>query len=537
MPFKNFRISEKLSNLPTLQLGELTELQGELKDLLKNNYAKLKSQIEKKGFRIPVFVWVNPETNENLLLDGTQRRRLLIKENMPLDTLLPVVYIEASSLEDAKETLLAITSQYGTITQEGLDTFAFDLDALYLEEMVHFDALRIWEEELANLPEGNEQEEDSEDNIQDSEPQIDKAEELNKVWCVESGDVWRIGEHSLVCGDSTKQEDVAMLMGDGISTLIHADPPYGMGKEKDGIANDNLYAGKLDAFQMSWWRVWRKHLADNGSAYIWGNAEDLWRLWYCGGLKDSERLTFRNQIVWDKKHGQGMLSGDFRMYPTVTEHCLFFMVGEQGFNNNADNYFEGWEPIRLYLFNNCEKAKIKSKQFHKILSVASNGGGMYSHHISATGSQWAFITEGNYKKLQNYCQQNNIDAFKREYDELKKEYDELKKEWYATRAYFDNTHDNMSDVWEYQRVQGEERWEHATPKPAKMVMRAIKSSSQNGDIVMIPFAGSGSDFVACENASRKGYGMEISPNYCAVVLERMKTAFPHLIIERISTNS
>jgi hypothetical protein len=63
-----------------------------------------------------------------------------------------------------------------------------------------------------------------------------------------------------------------------------------MGKENDGVQNDNLYAEKLDAFQMEWWKAVRPHVEDNGSAYIWGNAPDLWRLWYVGGLNDSERL-------------------------------------------------------------------------------------------------------------------------------------------------------------------------------------------------------------------------------------------------------
>ena len=35
--------------------------------------------------------------------------------------------------------------------------------------------------------------------------------------------------------------------------------------------------------------------------------------------------------------------------PRFTERCLFFMLGEQGFNTNADNYWDGWEPIRAIL--------------------------------------------------------------------------------------------------------------------------------------------------------------------------------------------
>jgi hypothetical protein len=122
------------------------------------------------------------------------------------------------------------------------------------------------------------------------------------------GDLWLLGRHRLLCGDSTKAEDVARLFAGATATMVHADPPYGMGKEKDGVANDNLYREKLDAFQMEWWRVWRPHLPDNGSAYIWGNAPDLWRLWYCGGLSESERMTIRNEIVWDKGGAAAMVS-------------------------------------------------------------------------------------------------------------------------------------------------------------------------------------------------------------------------------------
>ena len=141
-----------------------------------------------------------------------------------------------------------------------------------------------------------------------------------------------------------------------------------------------------------------------------------------------------------------------------------------------------------------------------------------------TKSQWMFPTEEAYKKLQAFGKgdafKREHDAFKREHDELKREHDELKREFYGTRAYFDNAHDNMTDVWKFNRVTGEERHGHATPKPIEMMARAIKSSTQDGGLLVEPFLGSGSTLIAAEQLGRKCYGMEISPAYCDVIVKR-----------------
>jgi len=379
-------------------------------------------------------------------------------------------------------------------------------------------ALQIDDEELANIAGFTDAEIEAmilaEKEIVEDEVPEPPVDPITKA-----GDLWLLGDHRVLCGDSTKAQDVARLMNGAKAQMIHADPPYGMGKEKDGVQNDNLYADKLDAFQMAWWRAFRPHAEDNASAYIWGNAEGLWRLWFVGGLSASERMTIRNEIVWDKGGGGFGVGTESQRCYFPEERCLFFMLGEQGFNNNADNYWDGWEPIRSYLeteMNKCGGAKNWK---------AALGNQMGTHYF--TKSQWCFPTEEAYKKLQAF---GNGDAFKREHDELKREHDELKREhdelkreFYATRAYFDNTHDNMTDVWEFKRVTGEERHEHATPKPVEMMARAIKSSTQDGGLLVEPFIGSGSTLIAAEQLNRKCYGMEISPAYCDVIVKRWET--------------
>ena len=135
-------------------------------------------------------------------------------------------------------------------------------------------------------------------------------------------------------------------------------------------------------------------------------------------------------------------------------------------------------------------------------------------------SQWMMPTEETYRKWQSAAKG---DAFKKEYDELKKEYDELKKEYYATRAWFDNTHDNMNNVWHFSKTSGEEKESaggHATPKPIALCSRAIKSSSREEETVLDVFGGSGSTLIACEELGRKCYCMEFDPKYCDVIRKR-----------------
>ena len=293
--------------------------------------------------------------------------------------------------------------------------------------------------------------------------------------------------------------------------LVFTDPPYGMKKERDGVLNDNLNYDDLLEFNKKWIPTSFDHLKDNGSWYCWGIDEPLMDI-YCFIIKPmikSQKATFRNLITWDKKSGMGQTSEALRSYAIADEKCLFVMCGVQGFNNNSDNYFEGWEPIRQYLVQ--EWAKISDKNdWDKYL-----GNKMGKHYF--TKSQWILPTEEQYKKLQRLGEGH--DAFKREYDDIKREY-------YSTRAFFDNTHDNMNNVWHFDRTSTDERaltGGHATPKPLALCARAIKSSSRENEIVLDLFGGSGSTLIACEQTNRRCLIMELDPKYCDVIIKRWET--------------
>jgi DNA modification methylase len=328
------------------------------------------------------------------------------------------------------------------------------------------------------------------------------------------GEVFELGQHRLMCGDSTSPEDWYALMGSDKAALIHADPPYGMGKEADGVEGDNVYRENLDAFQMKWWKAVRPFVLDNASAYIWGNAPDLWRLWYQGGLAASEVLAIRNEIVWDKKAVPGMKSPGLTQYPEASERCLFIQIGNQFLGNiNTDDFPETWEPVRGYFQAQADAAGIGPADIKTVCGCA-----MFSHWF--TRSQYTLMPEKHYQAMGKAYPGH----FERPWRDLKREWDTVKggplSEIQGARAYFDNAHDIMRDVWEFERVTGDERHGHATPKPVEMMKRCMLSSLPKGGVVIEPFAGSGSTLIGAAVTGRVCRTMEISPRFCDVVRRR-----------------
>lgn len=343
-----------------------------------------------------------------------------------------------------------------------------------------------------------------EDNFDGEPPEVAKSQ---------LGDIWTMGEHRLMCGDSTSENDVKCLMQGDLASLVFTDPPYGMKKETEGVLNDNLNYEDLLEFNKRWIPISFANLKENGSWYCWGIDEPLMDI-YSNILKPMQKenkITFRNLLTWDKGVGQGQMSEEFRCYAPADEKCLFVMCGVQGFNTNADNYFEDWEPIRLYLRGERNKC---GWDVPTMKSIAGHSDKSRDHWTGK--SQWNLPTEDVYRKFQSWATEHKIDAFKREYDDIKREY-------YTSRAYFNNTHDNMNNVWHFARTSVAERADtggHATPKPLVLCARAIKSSSRENDIVLDLFGGSGSTLIACEQNGRKSRLMELDPKYVDVIVNR-----------------
>jgi hypothetical protein len=120
---------------------ELHDFQGDLKELTKESYEKIKKEMVETGFAFAPHAWKDPKRRKLFLIDGHQRikaLRRLAKDGYKIPKI-PTVIVEAKSHEEAKRRVLQGVSQYGHVTQQGLYDFTVGakLDPKLLE--VSFD--------------------------------------------------------------------------------------------------------------------------------------------------------------------------------------------------------------------------------------------------------------------------------------------------------------------------------------------------------------------------------------------------------------
>jgi DNA modification methylase len=242
--------------------------------------------------------------------------------------------------------------------------------------------------------------------------------ELTMKWGVELGQVWLLGDHRLLCGDSTKAEDVERLMAGDKPFVMVTDPPYGvnldqswrdkaLGDKAMGPGNRNVVANDDRA---DWTEVWQRFPGD--VAYVWHASKfsDV----VMQSLRESG-FEICQQIIWNKS---------------------VMVMGR------SDYHFKH-EP--------CWYAVKKGRQ----------------HRWIGDRKQTTVIDA----KSPNHIMSGS----------------------------------------------DEEKTEHPTQKPVECMAYLMKNHAGS---VYDPFLGSGTTLIAAEQLGRKCYGMEISPDYVAVILQR-----------------
>jgi len=348
--------------------------------------ANLKASLEKFGVVEPIIF--NKQTG--FIVGGHFRVRELKKlGHKEVDC----VIVDLSA-EDERELNIRLNANTGAWDWEAL---AADWDR---------DELSGWGLELEGDAEVLEAEEDHFDCTPPAEP------------ITVLGDLYEIGEHRLLCGDSTCSDTVARLMNGDKADMVFTDPPYGVSYQSNWRSNKSdikFDVLKNDDDFLDIKPVLLLFSKENSSWYIW-TSHRVYPIW-----REMFEDVYINTIIWDKGK-MGM--GDLTSYGNNYEMALFCSTG---------------------------KPKLKGERKKTIWEINIDSGASYLH---------------------------------------------------------------------------------PTQKPVLLASYAIPDFTEIKDLILDLFLGSGSTMVASHQLNRKCYGMELDPKYCDVIVNRMKTLDPTLVIKR-----
>lgn len=295
----------------------------------------------------------------------------------------------------------------------------------------------------------------------DTAPEIDRAEELGAKWKTADGQIWRIGDHVVICGDcrepATWQRLLQAADVDKVNGVFTS-PPYAMQrKDQYGGVPTNEYVDWWEALQANV----RANLASDGSFFvnIKAHCEDGQRVLYCMDLVCSmvRRWGWRfvDELCWRKaKDGY---PGD---YPNRFRDAF-----EPIYHFSAD------KAIKFTKWNVAHKSDSAFKYSRGNKSQSSTGSGF--------GLNGAGLETGEGLAL-------------------------------------------PSNVLEIGEVNPDEALSQAAMFPVALPDFFIRAYSDPGDVWIDPFLGSGTTIVAAHNNKRRGLGSEKLPKYLGVILERLQ---------------
>jgi len=304
---------------------------------------------------------------------------------------------------------------------------------------------------------------------------------------------------------------------DNTIDLVLIDPPYNIKiDEWDNIGGLDEYINWMEKVCDELIRVTRK----NGSIYIFGDMNFIGDIKVMMNKKD---VKLNSWIIWDKG---SKAQNSTRSYVNVTEHLLFYV---KGICKDLDIPTE-LNTVRDYLREEKRKSKVTNKQLNEMFSEFYNKVGcrdrsVIEHYFSEM--QWVFPSKEIYEKILQ-----TTGFFQRDYYELRKEYRSLIFTFNADdirfarnprdKREFSNEKQLMPNTWYFNNKQEMTLYDHATVKPLEMIKTIIKASSNEGDIVLDCFMGSGTTAVACKELNRNFIGIEKEQKYIEIANKRLE---------------
>ncbi len=250
---------------------------------------KLTESIQRFGLVDPIIVNSAPK-RKNTIIGGHFRwsvaKKMGIKE-------VPVVYLNIPDIKKEKELNLRLNRNTGEWDLELLKIL--DIEMLLDVGFDDADLSTIWD-----------------DNLETEEDNFDVEKELQTIKKAKTklGDMFQLGNHFLLCGDSTKKETLQKLLGKKTIQMIYADPPYNISLNYNtGLGNKKNYGGKTNDSKTD--TDYKTFLHSTLTNALQFTTKDCHVFYYCdenyiGLLQtvfDENKLTNRRVCLW-LKNGQ-----------------------------------------------------------------------------------------------------------------------------------------------------------------------------------------------------------------------------------------
>lgn len=262
------------------------------------------NSIKEFGFKVPIVLDKN-----NVIVAGHTRYKAAKLLNI---TEIPCIIADDLSDEQVKA--------FRLIDNKAAELASWDIDLLNLElENIKDIDMELFDFQISNIL----------DNVVDDEYEVELPEDPK----TKTGNIYKLGNHYLMCGDSTNTDDVKKLMNNQLADLIVTDPPYNVnyvGKTGDNlkIMNDNMENNQFYSFLESAFINLYESIKDGGSIYVFH--------------ADTEGLNFR----------KAMMSSGFKLAECLVWVKNAFVMGRQDYHWKHEPVLYGWKPGASHYFIN-----------------------------------------------------------------------------------------------------------------------------------------------------------------------------------------
>ena len=432
--------------------------------------------IKEFGFKVPVIV-----DRENVIVAGHTRVRAARKLGL---TEIPVVRADDLTPEQIRAFRVA-DNKLHELSTWNLEMLATELGELKLLD-VDLNSLGFNGDELAKLF-GND--------VTDGLCDPDDVPAPPDAAITQPGDLWVLGDHRLLCGDSSKPEDVDRLLDGAVIHLVNTDPPYNVKVEP---RSNNAIAAALSSF------------GEHGLMHH--QSFDLHR----AGKKRNGSKNADVKRTASKYHGFDVATGGQsgkathkKLRPKDRPLANDFVTDEA-----FDALLDAW-------FGNMARVLEPGRGFYIWGGYANLGNyppflkknGLYFSQGVVWDKQHPVLTRKDFMGAFEICFYG----------------------WREGAAHKFFGPNNATDLWHVKKVNPQSMI-HLTEKPVELAVRAMQYSSHAGENVLDLFGGSGSTLIGAEQSGRRAFLMELDALYCDIIVARFEK-FTGRKAERRESNS